>query len=126
MFSTALNVTICLVVMVAVTLGYALVLRPILRRLPRFQALYDEADGFWAKAWVYCGHSLTIAWSYILAGVGIAFSLLDKAGLLLGDPELNLQQKTVDLLKDHPQVAGWVVIAFGLITLATRLRTLVN
>lgn len=110
--------------LVIVIIGYALILRPILHRIPAFQDFYAEADGFWAKVWAYCGKSVTIAWSYVLGGVGLGFSLLDKFGSAIGDPDLNLQQKVVDVLKDHPQVAGWVVFAFGLITLFARVRSI--
>lgn len=121
-----LNAIAILAALFVVIIGYALILRPILRRIPQFQEFYDDADGFWGKVWAYCGGSVTIAWSYILSGIGIAFSLLDKIGPLLGDPDLNLQQMIVDVLKDKPQIAGHVVFAFGLITLFTRLRSLLR
>ncbi|WP_454618383.1 hypothetical protein [Bradyrhizobium cenepequi] len=119
-----LNFVIILFAVALIVVGYALALRPILHRIPQFREFYDEADGFWSKVWAYCGKSATVLWSYILGGVGFAFPLLDQIGPLIGDPDLNLQQKVVDALKEHPQIAGWIVLAFGLITLFTRLRSL--
>lgn len=119
-----LNAIAIVAALLIVAIGYAMILRPILHRIPQFQKFYAEADGFWSVVWAYCGKSVTILWSYVLGGVGLAFSLLDKLGPLLGDPDLNLQQKVVDLLKDNPKYAGYVVLAFSMITLVTRLRSL--
>jgi hypothetical protein len=126
MEAVMLNAIAILAALLIVGIGYALILRPILHRVPQFQKFYAEADGFWPVVWAYCGKSVTVLWSYILGGVGLAFSLLDKAGPLLGDPDLNLQQRAVDLLKDNPQVAGYVVLALSMVTLITRLRSLVS
>lgn len=120
------NAIIIIAAVTLVIVGYVLALRPILRRIPDFQEFYAEADGFWQKVWAYCGKSATVAWSYVLGGIGLALPLLDKVGPLLGDPDLNLQQKIIGLFKDNPQAAGWVLFAFGLITLITRLRSLVQ
>lgn len=119
-----LDIIAIVATLLVVVIGYAMLLRPMLHRIPAFQEFYADADGFWSVVWAYCGKSVTIAWSYVLGGVGLAFSVLDMAGPLLGDPDLNLQQRVVDMLKDNPQVAGWVVLVFGLITLLTRLRSL--
>ncbi len=117
-----LNFIVAIAFLTIFVVCYALILRPMLRGIPQFADFYAEADGFWSKVWAYCGQSATIAWSYIVGGVGLAFSLLDKIGPMIGDPELNLQQKVVDVLKDHPTVAAWALVAFSVITIATRLR----
>ena len=38
--------------------AYAVLLRPVLHRIPKLKVFYDQADGFWAKG----GQELTIHW----------------------------------------------------------------
>lgn len=103
---------------------YALILRPLLHKIPALATFYAEADGFWAKVWAYCGNSLTIAWSYILGGIGSLFALIDKLGPLVGDPDLNLKQQVQDGLQGNPKIAGYVLIGISLLTIITRLRSI--
>src|SRR5262245_45168529 len=91
--------------------GYALILRPLLHKIPAFKAFYEEADGFWAKVWAYCGNSATVAWSYVVGGIGAALGLLQPLATLVGDP--GLQQQVTDSLKSNPQVLGWVMFAIS-------------
>ncbi len=75
--------------------GYALFLRPVLRAMPQLKDFYAEADGFWEKVWALCGNSLTMAWSYGLAGIGFLMQWLEPiAGLhvcqLLGATEIDV------------------------------------
>ena len=64
--------------------GYALLLRPILHKVPVLAAFYAEADGFWAKVWASCGKSATVAWGYALGGLGSAMALLDPLANAVG------------------------------------------
>lgn len=101
---------------------YALVLRPLLRKIPAFQKFYDRANGFWEKVWAICGNSVTIAWSYILGGIGSAFALVDQLGTALGDPNLNMKQQVTDALKDRPELIGYVLIGISVMTIIARVR----
>jgi hypothetical protein len=102
--------------------AYAVVLRPLLHKIPAMQKFYAEADGFWAKAWAICGRSTTIAWSYILGGIGAAFSLFDKLAQVVGAPDLDIQGKVKDALAEHPQIVGWVLFGISILTIWTRMR----
>ena len=105
-------------------IGYALLLRPLLRRIPAFKAFYDNADGFWAKVWAVCGNSITVLWGYVLGGIAAAFSLVDQLGAALGDPGMNLKQQVVDALKDNPQFLGYALTGISVITILARVRSL--
>ena len=50
--------------------AYFIFLRPVLKAIPTFKEFYAKADGFWAKVKALAGNSLTVAWSYFMAGVG--------------------------------------------------------
>lgn len=104
--------------------AYALLLRPLLRRIPAFKAFYDNADGFWAKAWAACGNSITVLWGYLLGGIAAAFSLVDQLGSALGDPNMNLKQQVMDALKDNPQYLGWALTGISVVTILARVRSL--
>lgn len=103
---------------------YALILRPLLHKIPAFQKFYAEADGFWAKVWAICGKSATILWGYILGGIGSAFALIDKMGTAFGDPNMNLQQKVMDALKDHPAYLGYALTGISVVTIIARIRSM--
>ena len=105
---------------------YALVLRPALQRIPAFKSFYADADGFWAKVWALCGNSLTIMWSYVLAGLTSSMQVLDWVSIALGDPELNLKQKIMDGLSAHPEYAAYAAMAISAITIITRLRSIIG
>jgi|tagenome__1003787_1003787.scaffolds.fasta_scaffold20353896_2 hypothetical protein len=103
-------------------MGYALVLRPLLRKVPALQASYAEADGFWAKVWAYCGKSVTVTWGYLLGGIGSAMAMLDPLANAVGDPDL--KDKVAALLQSNPQVLGYLTIGISVITIAARLRSI--
>lgn len=102
---------------------YALLLRPLLHKIPAFQKFYAEADGFWSKIWAMCGRSITVLWSYILGGISAAMGLLDKLSPILGDAQVaDLKSKITDAVA-NPKVLAYVLGAISLITLASRLRS---
>ena len=101
--------------------GYALVLRPILRKIPTLQVFYAESEGFWAKVWAYCGKSVTVAWGYLLGGFGSAMAMVDPLATVVGDPDL--KDKVTSLLQSNPRVLGYLTIGISVITIAARLRS---
>lgn len=118
--------TLLLFVLIApgLALAYALLLRPLLHRIPALKAFYAEADTVWAKVWALCGKSLTVLWSYLLAGIGSAFALVDQLGAMLGDPNMNLKQQVTDGLAQHPTWAGYALIGISAITIVARVRSI--
>jgi hypothetical protein len=101
---------------------YALILRPLLHRIPALARFYAQADGFWQKLWALCGKSVTMAWSYLLAAGGTVFALLDTLAGYAGDPALGDQVKTA--LQNHPEYIGYFTIGVSLLTILSRVRTL--
>jgi hypothetical protein len=110
------------VIIPGLVIGYALVLRPFLRKIPALQTFYAEADGFRAKVWDYCGKSVTIAWSYLLGGFGWAMTMLDPLANAVGDPDL--KDKVTSLLQSNPAMLGYLTIAISVITIAARLHSI--
>ena len=102
--------------------GYFLLLRPALESVPALKQFYAEADGFWAKVWAVCGKSITIAWSYILAGIGLAVQLIDPVASALGDPDLKSQ--ITNYLSANPKALGYFAIAVSVLTILARLRSI--
>lgn len=102
--------------------AYAFVLRPVLAAMPQFKKFYAEADGFWAKVWAVCGKSATMAWSYLLAGIGVLVQFIDPLAAALGDPDLHNQ--VTNALASDPKILGYFAMAVAAITLASRLRTI--
>jgi hypothetical protein len=102
--------------------AYFFFLRPILAAMPAFKKFYAEADGFWNKVWAVCGKSATMAWSYILAGVGLGMQMLDPIASTLGDP--NLSSQITSTLQSDPKILGYFAIAVSAITIAARLRSI--
>lgn len=111
------------VILPGLVAGYALILRPMLHKIPAFAAFYAEADGFWEKVWALCGNSLTVAWGYLLGGVGAMLGLLQPIANLLGDP--GLQGQVTDALKSNPQVLGYVMFGISVITIIARVRSII-
>lgn len=100
---------------------YAMILRPMLHKIPALATFYAEADGFWQKVWAICGKSITVAWGYILGGIGSSLALVDPVSAALGDPDLKTQVTTA--LQSNPQILGYVTIAISIITIIARLRS---
>lgn len=73
------------------------------------------------KIKTFCLNSLTIAWSYLLALVGVIFQLVDTAGDVLDDPGFKDQ---VSAAIGNPTWAGRALLFISIITLAARLRSI--
>lgn len=73
------------------------------------------------KLKAFCLNSLTIAWSYLLALLGLMLQLVDAAGEILGDPAIKDQ---VSAAVGDPAWAGRILLVISVITLAARLRSL--
>lgn len=101
---------------------YVIFLRHVLESIPALKQFYAEADGFWAKVWALCGKSLTIAWSYIVIGVGAAVQAIDPIASALGDPDLKAQ--ITNYLSANPKALGYFAIMVSVITILSRLRTI--
>jgi hypothetical protein len=100
---------------------YFIFLRPILHAIPALKKFYTEADGFWAKLWALCGKSLTLAWSYILIGIGVLMQWLEPIANALGDPDIKSQ--VTGALRSDPKILGYVAMGISIITIAARLRS---
>jgi len=111
-----------LLIVPGLVVAYALLLRPVLRKIPALAKFYAEADGFWATMWAYCGKSVTVAWGYGLGGFGSAMALLDPLANAVGDP--GLKDQVTGLLQSNPKVLGYLTITISVITIAARLRSI--
>ncbi len=100
---------------------YVIFLRHVLESIPAFKQFYAEADGFWAKVWALCGKSLTLAWSYVVIGVGMAVQWIDPIASALGDPDFRTQM--TNAIAD-PKVIGYISMAISVITILSRLRSI--
>ncbi len=74
-----------------------------------------------AKAKTLCLNSLTVAWGYLLALVGLTLQAVDAAGDVLGDPAIKEQ---VSAAIGDPAWSGRVLLAISIVTLAARLRSI--
>jgi hypothetical protein len=107
---------------VALVLAYALIVRPILHKIPALKAFYDEADTVWAKVWALAWNSLTVAWSYLMAAVGAVMQGIDTIGSALGDP--GLKDQITQTLGSDPKVLGYILLSISTVTLLARLRSI--
>lgn len=73
------------------------------------------------KIKAFCLNSLTIAWGYFLAFLGLMLQLVDAAGDVLGDPAIKDQ---VSAAVGDPTWVGRVLLAISIVTLAARLRSI--
>lgn len=101
--------------------AYVLFVRPVLRAMPQFKSLYEEADSFWQKVWAVCGNSATLAWSYVVQVIGWALQWIDPIATALGDPDL--RQQITETVGANPKALGWVLMLISAITIAARLRS---
>ncbi len=101
---------------------YFMFLRKELSALPAFKQFYAKADGFWAKVWAICGRSLTMAWSYVLMGLGWLLDNLDPIAAKLGDP--NFKAQLEKLLHGDPAWIGYFAMVVSAVTIAARLRSI--
>jgi hypothetical protein len=74
----------------------------------------------WLRIKASCRHSLTIAWSYCLAIVGVAMQGLDTVADALGDPNLRDQ---ISAAIGDARTVGRILLGVSLVTLIARLRT---
>lgn len=102
--------------------AYLLFLRPRLAAYPAFTKFYSEATGFWAKVWALCGKSVTLAWSYLLLGIGAALDQLDGIAATLGDP--NFKAQVTEFLHADPKYLGYFAMLVSAVTIASRLKSL--
>lgn len=115
---------ILVVIIPAMVCLYALALRPLLHKVPAFAPFYDEADGLWARLRASCGNSLTVAWGYLLGGLGAALELVDRFAPVLGDDHIKAQLS--DALQASPKALGYLLAAISVVTIAARLRGLMK
>ncbi len=104
--------------------AYFLYLRPILHTLPMLKRFYDEADGFWSTVWVFCGKSVTMAFSYFVQVVSWALQAIEPIANMVGDPDL--KQQITDGLQANPKVLGYILMGISFLTIAARLQGLVK
>jgi len=102
--------------------AYLMFLRPRLAAYPAFKEFFQEADTFWGKVWAICGKSLTMAWGYLLAGIGLLLDQLDTIASTLGDP--NFKQQVSDFLHSDPKYLGYFMMVVSAFTIASRLRSI--
>lgn len=102
--------------------AYLLFLRPRLAAYPAFVTFFSEANGFWGKVWALCGRSVTMAWSYLLFGVGAAIDQLDSIAATFGDP--NFKAQVTEFLHSDPKYLGYFAMLVSAVTIASRLKSL--
>lgn len=76
---------------------------------------------FWSRGKAACLHSLTVAWSYLLAAVGAALEAISQLGDAVGDPAL--KQQIADAIGDTTMAAR-ALLAIAAITFLARIRSL--
>lgn len=74
----------------------------------------------WPKIKAACLHSLTIAWSYLMALGGVFMTGVDNIADALGDP--SLKQQISDAIGD-PKTIGRILLGVSVITIIARVRT---
>jgi len=115
-------IALSLLVIPGLLSAYFMIARPLLKKIPRFAAFYERADGFWAKLWALSGGSLTVLWGYVIAAIGGAFQLVDMLASALGDPSLDIKTQVAEALKDNPSLLAYALMGISAITIAARLR----
>lgn len=103
---------------------YALIIRPILHALPVMKEFYDDADTVWGKLSSFAWHSLTVAWSYLLAIVGLIMDRLDFVSAAIGDPELKANLSSA--IGADTKTVGYLLLGISVVTLISRLRSIRN
>jgi hypothetical protein len=117
-----MKVFLAILIVPGVLCAYFFFIRPLLEAVPAFKKFYAEANSFWAKVWALCGKSATMAWSYILAGIGALVQFIDPLASAVGDP--NLHDQVTQALASDPKILGYFAIFVAGITVAARLRTI--
>ncbi|MGC2810722.1 MAG: hypothetical protein WA303_10130 [Bradyrhizobium sp.] len=75
----------------------------------------------WCKVKAFCLHSLTVAWGYSLAFVGVMMQGIDTVADALGDPNLKDQ---ISASIGDARMTGRILLGISVITIAARLRTI--
>jgi hypothetical protein len=75
----------------------------------------------WCKVKAFCLHSLTVAWGYSLAFVGVMMQGIDTVADALGDPNLKDQ---ISASIGDARTTGRVLLGISIVTIAARLRTI--
>jgi hypothetical protein len=75
----------------------------------------------WAKVKAFCLHSLTVAWGYCLAIVGVVMQSIDTAADALGDPGLRDQ---ISAAIGDAKTAGRILLGISVVTIVARLRSI--
>jgi hypothetical protein len=75
----------------------------------------------WAKAKGFCLHSLTVAWGYCLAAVGVVMQGIDTVADALGDPNLRDQ---INAAIGDARTAGRILLGISVVTIIARLRSI--
>lgn len=75
----------------------------------------------WCKIKSFCLHSLTVAWGYALAFVGVMMQGIDTVADALGDPNLKDQ---IGASIGDARMTGRILLGISVITIAARLRTI--
>jgi len=75
----------------------------------------------WCKVKAFCLHSLTVAWGYSLAFIGVMMQGIDTVADALGDPNLKDQ---ISASIGDARMTGRVLLGISVITIAARLRTI--
>jgi hypothetical protein len=74
----------------------------------------------WTEIKASCLHSLTMAWGYCFAVVGVAMQGVDVLAEALGDPNLRDQ---VSAAVGDTKMVGRILLGVSIITIVARLRT---
>lgn len=74
-----------------------------------------------AKVKALCLNSVTIAWGYLLALLGVLLQVVDAASDVLGDPAI---KDEVAAAVGDPTWSGRALLAISIVTLAARLRSI--
>ena len=83
--------------------------------------MLDQLKAAWARLEAACLHSLTVAWSYLLAAAGAALEAVNQLGDALGDPNLKDQ---ISAAIGDAQTAARALLAIAAVTFMARIRSL--
>jgi len=75
----------------------------------------------WIRIKACCLNSLTIAWGYCMAFVGVMMQAIDVTADALGDPELKDQ---ISAAIGDTRVVGRILLGISIVTILARLRSL--
>ncbi len=75
----------------------------------------------WMKLKALCLHSLTVAWSYVLALVGVFLQAIDAVADLVGDPSIREQ---VAAAIGDARTVGRILLGISIVNIIARIRSL--